>query len=70
MTNPTQINQGGAENQAKQPKRQAGSHATDDEPRNGPEAQKLREKTQRQENAGIGHKAPQIFLGPSRDSVR
>jgi hypothetical protein len=49
MTNPTQINQGGAQNQERQPKEQTGANAAATTV--GDEAQKLRDKMQNQEKA-------------------
>ena len=49
MTTPTQINQGGAQNQERQPKEQTGANAANT--RDGDEAQKRRDKMQQQEKA-------------------
>jgi hypothetical protein len=49
MTNPTQINQGGAQKQERQPKEQTGANAANTT--NGNEAQKHRDKMQQQEKA-------------------
>jgi len=54
MADPTQINQGGAQIQERQPKEQTGSRAgirSTDDPTAGDEAQKRRDKMGRQEKA-------------------
>jgi len=51
MTNPRQINQGGAQNQERQMREQTGSRAHDDFPTHGGEAQRHREQGQKQKKA-------------------
>jgi hypothetical protein len=51
VANPTQINQGDAENQEKQPRDQTGAQASGDQPTDGKMSQKQRDKMQRQEKA-------------------
>ena len=53
MTNPTQINQGGAQNQERQPKQQTGSHArkaTQDQARRVVEGGEQDQQSKKQRN--------------------